>query len=97
MKEDYSPIGKFISVCLVALLLLQAYWLFTFLANPENPARYEILAGIGYTSLFSIIFWLPGIILGYLILNKLRNKAVGIFTISISAVQSGIFLWALTN
>lgn len=97
MEEDYSPLGTFISACLVAILSLQAYWLFTYLANPENSTRYEILAGIGFTSLFSIIFWFPGIILGYLILNKLRNKAIGTFTLSVSAVQSGISLWALTN
>lgn len=97
MKEDYSPLGKFISVCLLALLSLQAYWLYTFLANPESPSRYEILAGISYVSLFSIILWVPGIIIGYLIYKRLRNKPVGIFTVSVSAIQSGIFLWALTN
>ena len=97
MREDYSPLGKFISVCLAALLLLQAYWLYSFLTNPENPTRYEILAGISYASLFSVVLWVPGIIIGYLIFNRLHNKPVGIFTVSVSAIQSGIFIWALTN
>lgn len=97
MKEDYSPLGWFISVCLLALLSLQAYWLFTFFINPENPSRHEMLAGIGFASIFSIILWMPGIIIGYLIYKRLWNKSVGIFTVSLSLIQSVIFLWAITN
>ena len=96
-REDFSPLGILISVCLVLLLCAQISSVNVIIFDPSSPKHHDSSMWVGLIALFSIILWLPGFIIGYKILKKLRNKLVGSMTLTLSFIEFIIFIWALAN
>ena len=96
-ENDYSPLGILISICLLFVIALQATAAWYFFDNNGSPTRYESLASVAYLSLFATVFWAPGLILGYKITTRLRNRLVGNVTIILSTIEFFIFVWALSS
>ncbi|MEZ5547017.1 MAG: hypothetical protein R3E74_04490 [Pseudomonadales bacterium] len=92
-REDYSPLGIFISVCLIVLLGVQFIGLKEYYMDGNGEAG--MFSGL--LSLLGIIFWIPGLILGYKILKKLNNKLVGLLTIILSSLEFFVLVWAFIN
>ena len=92
-REDYSPLGIFISVCLIVLLGVQFIGLKEYYMDRNGEAG--MFSGL--LSLLGIIFWIPGLILGYKILKKLNNKLVGLLTIILSSLEFFVLVWAFRN
>ena len=96
-REDYSPLGIFIAGCLALLFCAQFTGLKIIILDSGNPKYHDSTMWVGLTSMYSIILWFPGLILGYKIFKKLGNKLVGGITLGVSLIQSLIFIWALCN
>lgn len=97
VKEDYSPLGIFLSVCLLLLLAVQASALWVVFFEPTSQTYHDNAMFAGLTSLFAVILWVPGFILGYKILRTLDNKVVGYTTLLVSSLEFLVFLWAVAN
>lgn len=93
MKEDYSPLGIFITVFLVALIGVQAYGISDYYIEGNGEAAMFV----GILSLIGLLICIPGFILGYKIFTKLKNKLVGSLCLLASLVELLIFTWALAN
>lgn len=95
MKDTIQAIGFVISFLMGVILICQFWYAYSYLIEVDNPARYEILHVISYFSLFSIVLWAPGILVGMIAKYKYQLTGLGAITLGLSGTELLVSIWSI--